>query len=812
MRSPGADLAMDGSYDERPTLDPAMARFCLIIAMVCCAQAAIAAEPKETAAPVSFSRDVRPILAAKCFPCHGPDEQARQGELRLDDDAQWQADRDGKRIVAPGNPEASELYRRISSRDAQERMPPVDAPQQLTAAEIEVVGKWIAAGAPVEKHWAFEPPRRLALPAVNNTHWPSAAIDYFVLARLEQEGLAPSLPASPTMLVRRLHLDVVGLPPSPEEVEAFLADNSPDAAERRIDRLMCSPGYGERMAIDWLDAARFADSGGYQGDIFRTMWLWRDWVIGAFNQNMPFDQFTIEQMAGDLLPHPTREQLIATGMHRNHRINDEDGIILEEFRVEYVADRVDTTATVWLALTMACTRCHDHKYDPLSQREFYRFYAFFNSIEEQGRGHGNAPPILRLTTAEQDEQAASIDKQIAELRRELESLASDDSTRPRREELTKAIAAEEKRKSDMLASAPVTMVMKELATPRDTFILTRGAYDKPGEKVSPGVPSILPPLPDGASPNRLTLARWLVDPANPLTPRVTANRVWQRFFGAGLVSTPEDFGIQGSPPSHPQLLDWLAVELASHWDLRRLQRRILSSSTYRQTSAGSRESFFRDSDNRLLSRGPRFRLPAELVRDQALAASGLLVNKIGGPSVKPYQPEGLWKDMVSAHPDYEQGHGADLYRRSLYTFIRRTVPPPAMAAFDAPAREICAVRRPRTNTPLQALVLMNDPTYVEAARVLAERVFREAGVAPAERLTLAFRLVMARPPASEELALLMQSLDNYRARYTADRDAAQALLAVGESKSSAAAPEPELAAYAAVCMAIFNLDEAVTKE
>lgn len=781
-----------------------------LAAVLCMGRGAAAESPPGE---IRFERQVRPLLAARCFTCHGPDAAARKADLRLDDESVRDAPREGADIIVPNRPDDSELVRRVASSDDAERMPPPEAGPPLSKEEVEILRAWIAQGAAWGRHWSLAPRLRPAIPETSDLASTFGALDRFVVGRLEKEGLAPAPLAERETLLRRVTLDLTGLPPSPEETAAFLADASPDAYERAVDRLLASPRCGERLALDWLDAARFADSGGYQGDIFRTMWPWRDWVISAFNRNLPFDQFTLWQLAGDMLPGATREQLVASGFNRNHRINDEDGIILEEFRVEYVVDRLETVAAVWMGLTLGCGRCHDHKYDPFSQREFYQFYAFFNSIADEGRGHGNAPPTLRLTTPEQEQQAAELDRQIESLRGKLAAAGEDAAKTAEREELNQAIQQATAKRDGLLAAAPVMMIQQELPAPRETFVLVRGAYDKPGEKVSPDVPSALPPLPEGAPANRLGLARWLVDPGHPLTARVIVNRYWQMLWGTGLVATPEDFGVQGEPPSHPELLDWLAEEfVSSGWDVKRLLRTIVTSRTYRQSSQGSPALFAGDPANRLLARGPRFRLPAELLRDQALAASGLLVERIGGPPVRPYQPEGIWKELASNELEYGQSHGADLYRRSMYTFWRRTAPPPAMTALDAPAREICAVRRPRTNTPVQSLVLMNDPTFVEAARVMAQRVLREAGPNPADRIQHAFRLVLARPPTAAESEVLLEVQRHFQVRFAGDPDAAASLASVGEYRLPADASVQELATWTMVASTVLNLDEAVTKE
>ncbi len=748
---------------------------------------------------VRFNRDVRPILADKCFHCHGTDARVRKADLRLDLAAATGELRGTNEVVVPGKPDESELYQRITSTDPEVHMPPPTEERQLNSKEIEVLRRWIEQGAAYESHWAFAAPQRSAIPAVTNGAWPHNAIDHFVLKRLEEAELSPAPEADRATLLRRVTLDLTGLPPTIEETDSFLADTSANAYERLVDRLLASPRYGERMALVWADAARFADSGGYQGDILRSMWLWRDWVIEAYNRGMPFDQFTIEQLAGDLLPDSTVEQRIATGFNRNHRINDEDGIVFEEYRVEYVVDRVETTATVWLGLTIGCARCHDHKYDPISQAEFYEFFAYFNSIDESGRGNGNAPPLLTVVPPD-------LQKKLDALDQRMESLRAGEAP------AAEAIAELQKQRDALAKQAPTTMVMLELPEPRETFVLVRGGYDRPSDKVLPGVPDVLDASKSTVAANRLDMARWLVDPKHPLTSRVAVNRYWQMYFGRGLVDTPEDFGTQGALPTHPDLLDWLATEFVRlDWNVKAMQRLIVTSATYRQSSAGSESLLDRDPENRLLARGPRFRLPVETIRDQALAASGLFVPAIGGPSVRPYQPAGLWFELTSASPTYEPSSGADLYRRSLYTFVRRTVPPPAMTAIDAPNREICVVRRPRTNTPLQALVVMNDPTYVEAARALAERSIHYAASDP-DRIRFAFRSLLAREPSEHELKTLTAALAFYRDRYSANKEAADALLGVGESPCNSKLPSTEVAAHTAIAMLIMNLDETVTKE
>ena len=776
---------------------------------------------REPSSSIRFNRDVRPILSTHCWACHGPDSVAREADLRLDQAESAHADRGGYRVIDVLQSEESELLKRIRSTDPDEQMPPPEVVRRLTLKEIETLTQWVRQGGQFEAHWSLIAPQAVEPPNLSDDESRteiSNPIDRFVRARLKADGLQPASRALKETLIRRVTLDLTGLPPTLDDVDAFLGDERPDAWERVVDRLLASPRYGERMAQEWLDAARFADSGGYQGDILRDMSVWRDWAIRAYNENKPFDEFTIEQLAGDLLDQPTQDQLIATGFNRNHRINDEDGIILEEFRVEYVADRVETLATVWLGLTARCGRCHSHKFDALSQREYYGLFGFFNSVDEKGRGHGNSEPLLRIVPPELQARIDALDQQLADLRGAKSSDGNPD------EQTAKQIAELTKQREKLVASAPTTMVMRELAQPRPTHLLIRGAYDRPSEAVDTGTPSAIAPAFDGFPRNRLGLARWLVDPRNPLTARVTVNRYWQMLFGCGLVETAEDFGTQGQLPSHPELLDWLATEfIRSGWDVKALLRLIVTSSTYCQASHVSASAWQADPDNRLLSHGPRFRLSAEALRDQALFASGLLNEQLGGRSVRPYQPEGLWDELASASREYDQSHGADLYRRSLYTFIRRTVPPPSMTTLDATDRELCTVRRQSTNTPLQALVLMNDDTWVEAARALAERCLTEgpstarlpggeAVNANRQSLTRAFRLLLGRSPSPHELGLLSQTLSHYRHRFVTAPDDARKLISTGESKPDETLNIVDLAAYTAVCSLLINLDEAITRE
>ncbi|HEV3344577.1 MAG TPA: PSD1 and planctomycete cytochrome C domain-containing protein [Pirellulales bacterium] len=834
------------------------------------ALAGMAAAPARA---IDFNRDIRPILSNNCFKCHGPDAGERKAGLRLDArEYALKPSESGTLAIVPGKPDESELVRRIFAGD-DDRMPPAESNKRLSDGEKTLLKEWIAAGAAWREHWAFTAPKRPPLPVAppdgTSSEWPGNPIDHFILARLQAEKLSPSPQADRPTLIRRLSLDLTGLPPTPEEVDQFVNDAGGDAYERLVERLLQSPRYGERLAQEWLDAARFADTNGYHIDNGRDMSRWRQWVIDSYNGNLPFDEFTVEQLAGDLLPNPNFDQLIASGFNRNHMTNFEGGAIPEEYHTAYIVDRVNTTSTVWLGLTVACTQCHDHKYDPLTQKEFYQLYAFFHNVPENGLdgGQGNSQPMIKLPSREQQTKLDELAQALSALDRELDapmvevdaaqldwecelSAASEpDKKVPQAVRDALAVAAESRDTNQQSAIRrhfrrhhsdlksrfealdklkaqqagvdkviPTAMVMREMASPRDTFLLIRGQYDKRGEKVSPGVPACLPPLAEGAPADRLGLAQWLVDPAHPLTARVIVNRSWQMLFGTGLVKTSEDFGSQGERPSHPDLLDWLAVEFReSGWDVKHLLRLMVTSATYRQASAAPAELLAKDPENRLLARMSRLRLPAETIRDQALAAGGLLDGRIGGPSVSPYQPAGLWEELMSREDGknwtaqvYVQSHGADLYRRTMYTFWKRTSPPPTLATFDAPDREVCTVRRARTNTPLQALILMNDPTYVEAARKLAERVLSEPGTTD-ERLSKTFCLVVGRSPSEREKEVLRRVFVTQLAAFRADSDAIGKLLGVGESPRDERFEPAELAAWATVASLVLNLDEAVTR-
>jgi len=815
--------------------------------------------PTTAGEPTQFQRDILPILSDNCFACHGPDAAQRKADLRLD--LQAEALRTGDHaVIRPGHSGESELIRRMTSADPDEVMPPPDTRRALTANQVALFRRWIDEGAHWSEHWAFEPPARPEPPHLQR--WAGRVrnpIDRFILARLEREELEPSAEADRRTLIRRLSLDLTGLPPAPGEVKAFLADASPDAYDTLVSRLLEEPAYGERMAWDWLDAARYADSNGYQGDQDRTMWPWRDWVVDAFNRNLPYDQFTVWQLAGDLLPGATTEQTLATGFCRNHMINGEGGRIPEENRVDYVMDMMETTGTLWMGLTLNCCRCHDHKYDPLTSEDYYSFYAFFNQTPvDGGGGNPQTPPLLTVPDEarraaldealrlirERSEVLAEFEKTFApplptppatetgadqeppalpkEVRRILDLEPADrnaaelyelekhfNATSP--EFTTRVRSLREARDKETRAdkAIPRVMVMADRKEWRPTFMLDKGLYDKPGKEVFARVPRHLPPLPDRAPTNRLGLAQWLVARNHPLTARVTVNHFWQQFFGAGLVKTPENFGVQGEYPVHDQLLDWLAVEfMDSGWDVKALCRLMVTSATYRQSSRATAELLQRDPQNRLLARAPRFRMPSWMIRDQALAAAGLLSEKMGGPPVRPYQPDGVWADATFGNRRYQPDSGEPLYRRSLYVFWRRIVGPTLF--FDSASRQVCSVKQPRTNTPLHALATLNDVTYVEAARALAERVLGLDGLSPSQRIAHAFQLVLARPPSAAEQERLVNALERLRKEFETAPDQAAAFVRNGES--APANTSVELAAYAALCTAILNLDETLTRE
>lgn len=820
---------------------------------------------------LDFNRDIRPILSENCFYCHGQDGNKRQADLQLHiREAAIEAG-----AIVPNDPAKSSLVKRILSDNPDELMPPRNSNRRLSPQQKQILQQWIAEGAQYQTHWAFVTPKRPSQPMVQLTNWPRNPIDYFVLSKLEEAKLPPSPEANRATLIRRLSIDLIGLPPTPEEVDAFLADTDPQAYEKLVDRLLKSPHYGERMALPWLDAARYADSNGFQQDGDTWQWMWRDWVVRALNEDLSFDQFTIWQLAGDLLPNATTDQKIATGFNRNHLLNGEGGAIAEEQRFVTLFDRVDTTATTWLGLTMACSQCHDHKYDPLTMRDYYGLLDAFNRVPETGTPQRMSSrirvgaPFLELPTEENNRKIAEFEAQIKLLDAESSPIAeaafegwrlgiSADTTpadvtglpanviailqkaeNERSEDEKKLLNTElrnlfNKQARPTLAGKypvlgkldgvrrqlsdykgdqiPRPMVMSD-ERPRETSILDRGEYLKPKEKAPFATPAALPPLPTGAPANRLGLAQWLVAAENPLTARVQVNRMWQHFFGVGLVKTAEDFGVQSEYPLHGPLLDWLAVEFRENgWSMKGMHRLIVTSATYRQASHVTPDLRSRDPENRLQARANRFRMPAMLLRDWALAASGVLDERIGGAPVYPYQPEGIWESLaVTKERDftYPKSSGADLFRRSLYTFWRRTVGPANM--FDAANRQTCRVRQTPTSTPLHALTTLNDPTWVEAARILSERSIKSSADLDLQ-LTYAFRRVLGRQMTSGDLTALRRAYERQAAIYRQDPEGAKALLAVGSTKRDESLDLTAHAALSGVCRLIFNLDEALTRE
>lgn len=800
-----------------------------------------------SAAPIDFSRDIQPILSENCYHCHGPDAAERKGDLRLDVEADAKAAKDGITAISPGNSHASTIIERIFSTDPDEVMPTPKSNRKLSEAQRQLLKQWIDDGAKWGRHWAFE---RIEKPKIPQSDAKNP-IDAFVRAKLAEKKWQSSPPAAPATLLRRLALDLTGLPPTPEEIQAF----AKDGYAKTVQRLLESPRFGERWAWDWLDAARYADTNGYQGDPERTMWPWRDWVVRAINANMRYDDFTVWQLAGDLLPNSTQEQKLATGFNRNHMINGEGGRIAEETRVENVMDRVETTSTVWLGLTMGCSKCHDHKFDPLTMRDYYALYDVFNQTSEDGKGRsGQAAPAMDMSTSAELERVKKANEQVAAIAKDVEAFELTKFPRPAGKPLAESDAIKlpgnlpnyiaktepKNRGVDPLleavsyfkekdpaygkllqrqlsaarekaaASNAVTkvMVMDTLPQPRETFLLDKGAYDKPlVAKVSFAVPASLPPMAKDAPRNRLGLAQWIVHRDNPLTARVTVNRFWQAFFGTGLVKTAEDFGVQGEVPAHRELLDWLSAEfIDSGWDVKALMRLIVTSETYQQSSRFIGNAAEADPENRFLARGPRFRMPSWMIRDQALYVSGLLKEQAGGPSVKPYQPEGIWEEATFGKKSYVQDHGDSLYRRTLYTFWRRIVGPTML--FDNAARQTCVIKASRTNTPLHALVTLNDITYVEAARNLAQRVLVANPGNEAAALQNAFQIVTCRYPTEPERTLIQSQL-----KYLRSQPAESAkLLAVGESKKDESLDPATHAAWTGVCLMLLNLDEVITKE
>lgn len=752
--------------------------------------------------PVDFNRDVRPILSNNCFQCHGPDEKVRKGKLRLDTKEGALAS-----AIVPGKPEMSSLIERIATTDVADVMPPAKSGKKLSPREIDILTRWVKEGANYSVHWSYAKPVRPTVPVIVNAKpFIRNPIDAFIFARLEKERLSPQPEADKYALIRRVSLDLIGLPPTREEVEAFIADPSPDAYERLVDKLLAKPAFGEHWARMWLDLARYADSAGYADDPPRTIWKYRDYVIQSFNANKPFDQFTIEQFAGDLLPKPNTEQLTATAFHRNTMTNNEGGTNDEEFRNVAVVDRVNTTFTVWMGTSMACAQCHTHKYDPILQKEYFQIFAFLNNTVDADRS--DESPTLPFWTDEQLTKKKELEKQIADLEAKLKDKKTDE-LKPDRDKL----AALKKQLGEL---KPVTSVpiMKELTgnQRRKTRIQYRGNFLDLGEEVTEGVPAAFPPFPKDAAKNRLEFAKWLMSPENPLTARVIANRYWEQIFGIGLVRTSEEFGAQGELPSHPELLDWLATELvAAKWDIKSYLKLLVTSAAYRQSAKVTPELFEKDPDNRLLARGPRVRLTAEMIRDQALFAAGLLSPKMLGPSVKPPQPNLGVSAAFGGSIDWQTSAGEDRYRRGVYTTWRRSNPYPSMSTFDAPNRDTCVVRRARTNTPLQALVTLNDPVYVEAAQGLARRIIEKGGTTLSDRATFGFRSCLVRPPSETEVQRLVKLYEDAKTKFAKDANKAAQLATNPLGPLPKGMDAVDAAAWTVVANVLLNLDEMLMK-
>ena len=735
---------------------------------------------------ISYNYDVRPILSDKCFNCHGPDAKKREAGLRLDIAAEAYKtlpEHPGKHAIVPGNPALSELYLRISTHDTSLQMP-VHASRlpRLNSHEMAIIKKWINQGAKYEPHWAFVQPQKASLPLVKDQQWPKNEIDFFILKKMEEKGLTPNEKADKERLARRIFMDLTGILPTPEETNQFVQDNDPKAYEKLIDKLLAKPQFGEKMAINWLDVARYADSHGYQDDSYRSQWPWRDWVIHAFNNNLPYNNFVTWQLAGDLLPNATKEQILATGFNRNHKITEEGGVIDEEYRIQYVADRTNTFSRSMLAMTVECAKCHDHKYDPISQKDYYRLFAFFNNVKEVG---------LEATVGGPETYAKNPRMLITN------------------EDVQTTLRFINKKDTNKLEVS----VMGERDTTRKTFLLFRGNYDAPTDEVTPATPSAILSFDNNYPKNRLGLAEWLFNDKNPLTARVYVNRIWQEFFGKGLVKSSADFGMQGDIPTHPQLLDWLATDFKENgWNIKRLIKQILLSATYQQSSQISAEKLKVDPLNNYLSYSPRLRYPAELVRDILLSSSGLLNKEIGGPSVKPYQPPGLWEMATSGRgilKKYVQDTGQSLYRRGIYTFIKRTVPPPSMMLFDASNRDECQVNRYRTNTPLQALIMLNDPTMLEASKALSDKVLQQTQN-PEQIIEKAFRLVLCRKPSGIESERLIKFWKNSQQALNANRKLAEKITSPGNYQP-VTKNLIDLAATMQTIQVLYNMQETITK-
>jgi len=713
---------------------------------------------------VDFNFDVKPILSDKCYTCHGPDDKARKANLRLDIESGFYKsleDNPNHYVINKNSPEKSEILNRINSENASYVMPPPESNLKLSVREKEVLKKWVDQGGNWEPHWAYTKPKLPNVPEIDIENWASNEIDYFIAKKLKSVGMTPSEKEEKEILIRRAYFDLIGLPPTIQEIDEFVSDNSNNAYEKVIDKLLESKSYGERMAAIWMDLSRYGDSHGYQDDQERIMWPWRDWVIHAYNTNMTYDKFITWQMAGDMLPNATKEQIIASGFNRNHKITQEGGVVPEEYRVEYVADRTVTSAKIMMGLTVECARCHTHKYDPISHDEFFSLYSFFNNVDEDGLiGYGITAPKPNLTIKK------------ADIKKDLSFINLPDSI------------------NDV-----TLMVMKETENLRNTYVLNRGSYDSPTKLVKPSTPEVVLKFDKDKYPsNRIGLSKWFFDDDNPLTSRVTVNRLWQQFFGVGIVATPDDFGSQGNKPFNPELLDWLAYTFQHHdkWDTKKFIKRIVMSSTYKQSSKVKDENRLKDPDNTYLANYPRQKVSAEMIRDNALATSGMLVKKVGGPSVKPMQPPGLWDEVTGGGGGslafYVEDTGENLYRRSLYTFWKRTVPPPSMMIFDAPTRDFCSPVRQKTSTPLQSLALMNDPQYQIAAENLSHNIFNE-DTSIEKKINKLYRTVTGRTPKEDEIAELKKYLNEIKS-----------LNKIEESK-----------AFNSLVVLVYNLDETTQK-
>lgn len=740
---------------------------------------------KDLPESIDFTFDVKPIISDRCFKCHGPDKNAIEGDLSLNspEDAYKALGKMKDHFaIVPNDVEKSTLVERIYSEDPNLKMPPPESNLELTEYEKAILTKWIAQGAAYKTHWAFSPPVQPEVPTPKE-NWGNNEIDKFILAKLEQHSITPNVRASKEKLIRRVSFDLTGLPPSVAQIETFLNDTSEKAYENLIDSLLVTNDYAEHMAAEWMDVSRYADTHGYQDDFERIMWPWRDWVIHAFKENMPYDQFVTYQLAGDLLPDANLEQILATGFNRNHKITGEAGVIDEEYRIEYVEDRTTTLGIAFLGLTLECARCHDHKYDPISQKEHFELFSFFNTVPEKGLMPSlDAIPEPYITLSEKEAKGV------------LDFVSF--------------------QKSDM-KEIPV-MVMKEMSEPRSSFILNRGVYDQPTTEVFPNTPETILPYSEDYPKNRLGLSKWLFNDENPLTARVAVNRLWQRMFGNGIVSTSYDFGNQGALPTHPELLDFLAIKYREEgWDTRKMLKYIALSETYRQSTKVSPEMLEIDPENKLLARAPRLRLSAEMIRDQALAASGLLNKEVGGPSVKPYQPVGIWEETTGggggSTATYVQSTGEALYRKSLYTFWKRTVPPPSMMTFDAASRDICTVKRQETNTPLQALVLLNDPQVIEASRALALNALSKNGQSVSEQIKYIFQRATSRLPNETELASLNKYYEDMLAQVQAEEVSPEDYLTIGAYEVPETISKEKLAALSLTSHTILNLDETISR-